>query len=111
MKWGTSLQPVIRRLIMAALSAAQAEYYRRFIMSRPSFEPRDFGVNLEKPEFLDQMAEAFNTTYRGQWSLDELLLHPREAARFCDDVRHRFGYYDVPDDIILRSIMQRRKNP
>lgn len=80
-------------------------------MSRQSFDPRDFGVNMEKPEFIDQMCEDFNTVYRGQWTVDELLLRPREAMRFCDDVRHRHGYYDLPDDIILRSILQRRKNP
>lgn len=94
-----------------AAACPQAEYFRSFLMARPSFEPRDFGVDMDKPDFLDRMAEVFNSAYRGQWTLDELLLHPREAARFCDDVRHQFGYYDVPDDIILRSIMQRRKSP
>jgi hypothetical protein len=49
--------------------------------------------------------------YRDGWTVDELLLHPREALNFCDQVRRRYGYFDVPDDIILRSIMQRRKNP
>jgi hypothetical protein len=80
-------------------------------MARHSFEPRDFGIDLDKPAFIDQMSEEFNSAYRGQWSVDELLLHPREAARFCDDVRHKHGYYDVPDDVILRVILQRRKSP
>jgi hypothetical protein len=44
-------------------------------------------------------------------SIDELLLHPREAAHFCDDVRRQYGYFDVPDDIILRVILTRGKNP
>jgi hypothetical protein len=57
------------------------------------------------------MVEQFSAAYRGQWTIDELLLHPREAIRFCDDVRHQRGYYDVPDDIILRAILGRRKNP
>jgi hypothetical protein len=26
-------------------------------------------------------------------------------------VRHKHGYFDLPDDIILRVILQRRKNP
>jgi hypothetical protein len=50
-------------------------------------------------------------TYRDQWSVDELMLHPREAARFCDQARFQHGYFDVPDDIILRVILTRRKNP
>jgi len=50
-------------------------------------------------------------TYRGNWTIDEPLLHPREAIRFCDDIRHRHGWYDMPNDLILRVMMSRRKNP
>jgi hypothetical protein len=57
------------------------------------------------------MVSAFSAIYRGQWTIDELLLHPREAVRFCDEIRHQYGYYDLPDDIILRTILTRRKNP
>ena len=75
------------------------------------FNPRDFGVDFERAEFTDQMVSDFAEAYRDGWTIDELLLHPREAARFCDNVRFKRGYYDAPDDIILRSIMTRRKNP
>jgi hypothetical protein len=37
------------------------------------------------------------------------LRHPREACRFCDEARRQHGYYDVPDDIILRAIVNARK--
>lgn len=80
-------------------------------MARPAFDPREFGVDLEREAFVDEMVEEFHGAYRNDWTIDELLLHPREALRICDDVRHRRGYYDVPDDIILRVILQRRKNP
>jgi len=80
-------------------------------MGRGKFNPADFGVNLEREEFSDLMVDEFNGIYRGAWTIDELLLHPREAARFCDDVRRKFSYHDLPDDIILRVIMSRRKNP
>ena len=30
--------------------------------------------------------------------------------RFCGDVRRKYGYYDLPDDAILKSIMNRRKS-
>jgi len=53
----------------------------------------------------------FATMYRGMWCIDELLLHPREAVRFCYKVRHQRGDYDVSDDVILREILTRRKNP
>jgi hypothetical protein len=84
---------------------------RDFHMGRGAFNPRDFGVNMERVDFTDEMVTDFNEAYRDGWTIDELLLHPREAARFCDTVRFKRGYYDAPDDIILRSIMTRRKNP
>lgn len=80
-------------------------------MSRGNFNPRSFGVDLSREDFTDKMAEDFSSIYRGQWTIDELLLHPREAARFCEDVRRKHHYFDVPDDIILRVILTRRKNP
>jgi hypothetical protein len=89
----------------------QARFYREFLMARGNFNPADFGIGVSKDEFTDQMVEALSATYRGGFSVDELMLHPREAVRFCDQVRHQFGYYDVPDDIILRVILTRRKNP
>ncbi len=79
-------------------------------MSRSKFDPREFGVELDQAEFVDEMVDDFNAAYQRKWTIDELLLHSREAIRCCDDVRHKRGYYDVPVDIILRSIIQRRKN-
>jgi hypothetical protein len=49
--------------------------------------------------------------YRDTWAVDELLLHPREAAWFCDETRRKYRYFDLPDDVILRVILTRRKNP
>jgi hypothetical protein len=89
----------------------QREFYREFLMGRKKIDPSKYGVSVQPEEFTDQMVNTFNDTYRGYWTVDELLLHPREASRFCDEVRRHFGYYDVPDDIILRVIMNRRKNP
>ncbi len=87
------------------------DFYREFLMSRGKFDPREFGVDMTREAFTDQMMDDFATAFRGAWTIDECLLHPRDALRFCDDVRQRHGYYDMPDDIILRSIMTRRKNP
>ncbi|MGC1275999.1 MAG: hypothetical protein WBC44_20020 [Planctomycetaceae bacterium] len=90
---------------------SQSEFYREFLMARGSFQPSDFGVDMEKSAFIDALVEDFHGIYRDTWSVDELCLHPREAMAFCDGVRRQRGWFDVPDDIILRSIMQRRKNP
>lgn len=80
-------------------------------MGRGAFDPRTFGVDLDRENFIDQIVGEFNDVYRGTVTIDELLLHPSEALRFCSDVRRKFGYFDVPDDIVLRSIMTRRKRP
>jgi hypothetical protein len=88
----------------------QTLFYRKFVMARGNFDPKDFGVNLDKEAFVDQMVEDFAAMYRGQITIEELTLHPREAAKFCDDVRRMHGYFDMPDDIILRSIVNRRKD-
>jgi hypothetical protein len=89
----------------------QLHFYKGFIMARSAFDPQDFGINLSREEFMDQMVEQFGDFTRGALSLDEMLLRPRTALQFCDLVRQRFSYFDLPDDIILRSIMIRRKNP
>jgi zona occludens toxin (predicted ATPase) len=90
---------------------SQAQFYRAFLMARTSFSPSDFGVDLDKEAFMDQMVDDLADAYRDALSIDELLLHPREAMHFCDTVRHKHGYYDLPDDIILRAILDRRKHP
>ena len=80
-------------------------------MVRQTVDPRDYGVDLSKEDFTDRMVDLFNTKYRGHWTIDELLLHPREAALFCDDARRSLMAFDVPVDVILRVILGRRKNP
>ena len=80
-------------------------------MTRGRFKPEDFGVDIEKDDFLDRMVDLFNDFIRGTLSLDEMLLRPDTAKHFCNSVRAQTGYFDVPDDIILRSVMMRRKNP
>jgi hypothetical protein len=49
-----------------------------------------------------------------QWfaqTLPTLVLHPRGALRFCDGTRRKHGWFDLPDDVLLRWLMNRRKNP
>jgi hypothetical protein len=95
---------------MLAAIQSQSEFYREFIMARRSFKPQDFGVDIARKDFDDTCIEDFNEAYRS-WTIDELLLHPAEAQRFCSDVRRKHAWYDVPDDIILRVILTDRKNP
>ena len=78
---------------------------------REKMTPEDFGIKLGMREFTDDMVNEFNTFFRGQETIDDALLNPRAAMNFCDFVRHKLGNFTLTDDFILRSILNRRKNP
>ncbi|CAN5147783.1 hypothetical protein BH11PLA2_BH11PLA2_46290 [soil metagenome] len=76
-------------------------------MARVVIDPAAHGVPLSNEEFklkMDEAHKAFTAL-----SLDETLLRPRMALQFCDKVRMENHWYDLPDDIILRAVMQLRK--
>lgn len=95
---------------MTAVNDSQVQFYREWLMAR-KIDPSDYGVNMTKEEFTDQMVDEFGVAFRGAWTIDEMLLHPRDAMKFCDDVKHKHGYFSVPDDVILRVLITKRKNP
>jgi len=78
-------------------------------MSRGRFQPQDFGVDLPKDQFIDACVEEFDGAYRNGLTIDELCLRPQAALRFCTAVKANRRWWDVPDDIILRTIMDTRK--
>lgn len=80
-------------------------------MSRRKVELSEYGVALDGDDFADLMVDAFSAYSRGEYSFDELLLHPRDAIEFCDHVRTVNGFHEVPDEVILSTVMIRRKNP
>ena len=88
-----------------------SDFCRNFLMARKVIDPEKYGIDQSRAEFIDDMNEAFASTYMGKLSVDELLLHPREALWFCDEIRRRYRYFDLPDDIVLRAIMDPRKHP
>jgi hypothetical protein len=90
---------------------ARETLLKKVIAAMARLEPGDFGITVSMAEFTDDMVDRFNTRFRGNWTIDELLLHPREALLFCDQVRNDTGNFAVPDHFILRSILGRRKNP
>jgi len=95
--------------MIKASPESQFDFYRGFLMGRGQFSPLEFGVALTRESLIDAMVEDFSIFYRDQWTIDELLLHPREATHFCDEVRRKHQFFDLPDDIILRCIMTARK--
>ena len=45
------------------------------------------------------------------WTVDELVLHPHDAIKFCQAVKQWQSCSALSDDMILRCLMHRRKNP
>jgi transcriptional regulator with XRE-family HTH domain len=43
------------------------------------------------------------------WSIDELVCHPDEAKNFCKTIRAEDGCGGLPDDLILRTLMNIRR--
>jgi hypothetical protein len=97
--------------MQTVLQGKSVTFYQGFLMARGNFQPKDFGVDMTREDFTDQMVDEFGNAFKGELTIDELLLRPRSAINFCDSVRAKFGYYDLPDDIILRVILTRRKKP
>ena len=77
-------------------------------MARDRFNPQDFGINMSKDDLTDMLLDKLSAMYRGLWTIDELLLHPLDAHRFCDEVRMEHGFYDAPDEVLLRPMINRR---
>lgn len=91
-------------------AASTISFYQEFLMARGNFNPADFGVDCEKSEFSNICVDHFGEYTKGQLSVDELLLRPETALDFCASIRRKFGWYDVPSDIILRSVLNARKH-
>ena len=68
------------------------------------------GCTLPLDQFQDQIVDVMSQNYLS-WSVDELVLHPDDAKRFCQLVRAATNAHDLPDDLVLRCLMDRRKNP
>lgn len=81
-------------------------------MPLPTLESRLETAGCDQPiaEFQDRIAELHTATHPS-WSVDELLLHPRDALAYCDEVRRMSGFQGLPDDLILRCLIARRKHP
>jgi hypothetical protein len=95
--------------MITAQIQSQAEFYREFLVGRVVIDPAKYGIAKTRDEFISDMFDAFAGTYEGKITVDELLLHPQEALWFCGEIRRRYHYFDLPDDIILRALIGERK--
>lgn len=68
------------------------------------------GCHIPIEEFKDTLVDILHNEYRN-YTVDELLLHPHDAIDYCDKVKHHTGCQGLPEQLILRCLMSRRKNP
>lgn len=86
------------------------ERLKAHYMARLNDSPMNYGFDGPIEAFDEKIVDLFHAMYPA-FTVDELLVRPREALRFCDASRVGFGNYDLPDDLILRRLLNRRKNP
>jgi len=94
--------------MIKATSHTHSDWYQEYLMRRGDSSPLEFGIDLTKEALADVLVDEFNMTFKGM-SVDEVCLRPKVALHFCDTVRQKHRFFDLPDDILLRLIMNRRK--
>lgn len=76
-----------------------------------AFEPLDYDVELTRGQFVKMLTDDYVMTYADKLPVSELLLHPREAAKFCDEFRHKtqagvgWTIMNVPDSVLLSLLL------
>ena len=80
-------------------------------MPRGIINPRDYGVDLDLDNFAQILTDELAGYTQGTLSVDEILLRPRAALHFCERIRYAFSWFDLPDDVILRAILDHWGKP
>lgn len=70
-------------------------------------ELNECGCSMDAKMFRDLVVERHGTMHRS-WTEDDLVCHPDEAKAFCQAIRSEVGA-EVPDPVILRTLLNARK--
>jgi hypothetical protein len=60
------------------------------------------------PKMFTELLEERHAAMHPNWTVDDLVCHPDEAKAYCEQIRSEVGA-PVPDDVILRRLMNARK--
>lgn len=83
---------------------------RRKMMPRKlESELEKYGCKMGAADFRETLEEQ-QVIFSPHWKIDELLCHPEEAKRYCVQVRVKVSCSDLPDSLILRTLMNARKS-
>ncbi len=85
------------------------ERRKEFYVSRFSKTLTKYGIIEDPKMFIDRLVEIFQGMYPA-FTIDKLLIRPREALRYCEAVRAACKNFDLPDPLILGSLLNRRKH-
>jgi|GEM_PF-2789416 hypothetical protein len=79
------------------------------VPTNAAFAPRDVGVELSRAEFGKILMKFFCDKFGGISMVEELLVYPDSAKQFCCEFRESIQSKSVPDDYILRLLLQCKK--
>lgn len=73
---------------------------------------QEYGRQTPIKQFQDALEEVFNRDYKDRFSVDSLMQHPSDAVEYCRKINnYQTDFAAVPENLILRCLMARRKNP
>lgn len=70
-------------------------------------ELKQCGCEMDARMFRELVVQRHGTMH-GSWTEDDLVCHPDEAKAFCQAIRSEVGA-EVPDHVILRTLLNARK--
>jgi transcriptional regulator with XRE-family HTH domain len=71
-------------------------------------ELAEYGCELDRVEFRELLEEHKALT-SPNWTVDELVCHPDEAKSYCNHIRTMPDCENLPDPLILRTLLNARK--
>lgn len=70
---------------------------------------KEYGCDMSPNQFREHADQMF-AEHVSDYTVDEMLLHPKAAIAYCDTVRQSGKEFaNLPDDLILRSLIGQRK--
>jgi hypothetical protein len=80
---------------------------RNRVARKLEVELKNAGCSLDPKRFIELLEER-HASMQPDWTVDDLVCHPDQAKAFCEQIRSEVGAL-VPDEVILRRLMNARK--
>ncbi len=108
MKSGDPRMSMLRKFAEAMkISINDLTPRRKRVAKKLEVELANAGCSLDPKKFIEILEER-HTSMHANWTVDDLVCHPDEAKKYCEQIRADVGV-PVPDHVILRRLMNARK--